>query len=408
MLDASAILGQLADEFTARVRAGEMPAVEDYAERHPELAGRIRELFPTLLMLEGLAAGRGERATGGDHVGQSFGPYRVVREIGRGGMGVVYEAVHEPLHKRVALKLLTVTGSGSGGQLERFFREAQTAAGLHHTNIVPVFDIGQVGGTPYYAMQYIEGRGLDQVLRDRGARSASKGAATVDLPTEAPTLPPGAEPLAYASGTHKNRRSGTMSHFRWVADVGIQAADGLAYAHERGVIHRDIKPSNLIQDDRGVVWIADFGLARPSRRSGADQKRRLGRHAARICRRNRPRPPRKPIDHRTDIYSLGATLYELLTRRPAFDGPTPLDVVMQILDARPSSPRKLDSAVPRDLETIVLKAMAKRPGRSLSLSGGAGRGSESLAGRSADRRPADRTTRSVCSLVAAQPDRRRD
>jgi hypothetical protein len=169
MPDDSLLLGQLAEEFTARLRSGDLPAVEDYITRHPALAERIRALFPTLLMLEGLAGPQAARVAdnGVDRIGQVFGNYRIVSEVGRGGMGIVYEAVHQPLGKRVALKLLTVAeGPGSAGLLERFFREARTAAGLHHTNIVPVFDIGQVGGTPYYAMQYIAGRGLDQVLRN--------------------------------------------------------------------------------------------------------------------------------------------------------------------------------------------------------------------------------------------------
>src|SRR5262249_36615183 len=152
MFDDDSQLGQLAEEFTGQVRQGLLPDVEEYVRRHPELAERIRALFPTLLLLEGMAGPVAERAAAADRSGQRFGKYRLARQTGRGGMGVVYEAVHQPLNKRVALKLLAVQGPNATGQLERFFREAQTAAGLHHTNIVPVFDIGQFGGTPYYAM----------------------------------------------------------------------------------------------------------------------------------------------------------------------------------------------------------------------------------------------------------------
>src|SRR5262245_31039642 len=161
MTEDSALLGELAEEFTAQVRAGRLPRVEDFAARHPALADRIRALFPTLMLLEGLAGGDAPPAPAALSPGAVFGPYRVVREVGRGGMGVVYEAVHQALNRRVALKVLPVHNARPG-QLERFLREAQTAAGLHHTNIVPVFDVGQVAGVPYYAMQFIPGVGLDR------------------------------------------------------------------------------------------------------------------------------------------------------------------------------------------------------------------------------------------------------
>src|SRR5262249_29177490 len=145
---------------------GEMPAAEEYAARYPALAERIRALFPTLLLLEGMAAGSPAAATPphGETLtpGSLFGAYRIVREVGRGGMGVVYEAVHLALDRHVARKVLPVRGPRAAAQLERFLREARTAAGLHHTNIVPVFDVGQVGGTPYYAMQFIDGTSLDR------------------------------------------------------------------------------------------------------------------------------------------------------------------------------------------------------------------------------------------------------
>src|SRR5438477_7570210 len=159
MADESVLLGQLAEDFSARVRRGELPDVEEYAARHGELAERIRALFPTLLLLEGLANGSADAAPAPAVLshGSSFGAYRIERELGRGGMGVVYEATHLALGRRVALKVLPATVL-AGAALERFLREAQTAAGLHHTNIVPVFDIGQVGGVPYYAMQFIDGR----------------------------------------------------------------------------------------------------------------------------------------------------------------------------------------------------------------------------------------------------------
>jgi Protein kinase domain len=174
MADSSMLLAELAEEFAARVRQGHLPEVEEYAVRHPELAERIRALFPTLRLLEGMAAGGAAvHEPGGSGLGPGcqFGAYRIERELGRGGMGVVYEAVHLALNRRVALKVLPAEGLSQANHLERFLREAQTAAGLHHTNIVPVFDVGQVGGITYYAMQLIRGIGLDR-FNSRDDRAA--------------------------------------------------------------------------------------------------------------------------------------------------------------------------------------------------------------------------------------------
>jgi hypothetical protein len=342
MPEPTVVLGELAEDFTEKVRNGHAPDIEAYASQHPEIAERIRELFPALMLLEGLAAAP-SNATVDQNVadpsatlppGTIFGQYRIVREIACGGMGIVYEAEHLTLHRQVALKVLPIAGPQAAKQLERFLREAKTAAGLHHTNIVPVFDVGQVRGTPYYAMQYIPGQSLDSVI------SSAKSAQSA-FPNQTQITP-------------------ITLRGKQVAAIGIQAAAGLAHAHERGVIHRDIKPSNLLLDDRGVVWITDFGLARREDDIALT-------HSGQILGTPRYMSPEqaeaasKPLDHRTDIYSLGATLYELLTRRPAFDGPTPQDVVKQIIAREPIRPRQLDPHVPRDLETIIMKAMAKRP-----------------------------------------------
>jgi serine/threonine protein kinase len=233
MPDDSVVLGELAEQFSARVRQGQMPDVEEYAGAHPVLADRIRELFPTLMLLEGMAGGaqRSANIAGELAAGEIFGAYRIEREIGRGGMGLVYEATHLALNKRVALKVLPIQGPCQAGHLERFLREAKTAAGLHHTNIVPVFDVGQVAGTPYYAMQYIDGRGLDRVLSDAQTPTAA------DL--TAPHPPP-VQPLRRpkASAPFQVPAASAAEYCRWTSDIGIQAADGLAYAHQRGVIHR--------------------------------------------------------------------------------------------------------------------------------------------------------------------------
>jgi len=279
------LLAKLAEEFTAEMRVGKPADIEKYALKYPELAARIRELFPTLMMLEGVA-GADDPASAkppmqpGLSPDSVFGQYRIKREIGRGGMGIVYEAVHLLLEKRVALKVLPLRTTRDAGHLELFFREARTAAGLHHTNIVPVFDVGQVSGTPYYAMEYIEGRGLDVVLHIMQSAEPHEFSDVYAPDSKRETVSEvqvsSDQELQSDEGKKKTVRGSvdpsvriraglparSEEYFRWVARIGIQASEGLAHAHERKVIHCDIKPSNLLLDKQGVLWITDFGLAR--------------------------------------------------------------------------------------------------------------------------------------------------
>jgi tetratricopeptide (TPR) repeat protein len=312
--DESVRLVRLTEEFTERLRSGERPGIEDYARLHPDLAPRIRRLFPALVALEGAGGGDAPPALA---PGRLFGRYRIEGEIGRGGMGVVHDATHVALGKRVALKVLA---AGNADRTERFLREARTAAQLHHTNIVPVFDVGEAEGVPYYAMERIEGLGLDQAARPREAGP----------------------------------------RFRWIAELGAQAADALEHAHRRGVIHRDVKPSNLLVDAGGVLWVTDFGLARRAEDPSLTSTRAIV-GTPRFMSPEQAEATRQGVDHRTDVYSLGATLYELLAGRPAFEGETMAEVVRQVLTREPLRPRRIDPLVPRELETVVLKAMAKRP-----------------------------------------------
>src|SRR5713101_7281406 len=175
-------LDQLAESFLARYRAGECPPLTEYTTQHPELADEIRELFPALVALERArphgSGGNGKGAAASE-IPSKLGDYRIIREIGRGGMGVVYEAIQESLHRHVALKVLPFHSWIKPTHLERFQREAQAAARLHHTNIVPVFGVGEAEGVHFYAMQFIRGQGLDEVLQElrrlRGAKTGSNG-----------------------------------------------------------------------------------------------------------------------------------------------------------------------------------------------------------------------------------------
>src|SRR5262245_31385820 len=165
-------INRLADEFIARYRRGERPSLTEYTEKYPELAEQIRELFPAMVTMERLGAldvAAGDEAAGALSEGavpQLLGEYRVLREVGHGGMGVVYEAMQETLGRHVALKVLPFHGLLGSHRLERFQREARAAARLHHTNIVPVFGVGEDKGIHFYAMQFIQGQGLNEVLRE--------------------------------------------------------------------------------------------------------------------------------------------------------------------------------------------------------------------------------------------------
>ncbi len=466
------LLDRLAEEFTDRFRRGERPTLEEYTDRCPELAEEIRELFPAMVQVEQADDLRqGEEKETRDSWAANpplsqIGDYRILRTIGRGGMGVVYEAEQISLGRRVALKVLPRQGSSDQMVLERFRREARAAARLHHTNIVPIFEIGQDGDVRFYAMQLIQGQGLDlvitelrqlrdragsllkikaasysQSLRSRGGQSGQgvdgpthdegvevsavlwsiltgrfepdgQGPEQVEVsPSMRPRPPadglatpthtgthkgagesdpaatrPKAESAAEgeANGPHRAHPSASISSssasvpsssmilpggtqlssvdsgrrrfFRSLAQIGRQVAGGLAYAHARGIIHRDIKPSNLLLDTEGVVWITDFGLAK-----GDDEGLTHTGDILGTLRFMAPERFRGQGDVRADVYALGLTLYELLTLRPAFASPDRLVMIEQIKTEEPPRPRSVDGRIPRDLETIVLKAIEKDP-----------------------------------------------
>ena len=270
-----------------------------------------------------------------------LGDYRLLRELGRGGMGIVYEAEQQSLRRRVALKIMAGPSRWDVQGRERFEREARSAAQLHHTNIVPIFEVGSVDHVCFYAMQFVDGIGLDTLIqRMTGTTSLHDSS-----PPEAFPLPP-----ELATTAHPE-------HFRTLARLALQVAEGLAHAHARGVIHRDIKPANLLLDTTGVVWITDFGLAKQV----DDNLTRPGDLFGTIGYMA-PERFQGSADPRSDIYSLGATLYELVTRRAAYPDVTEPAHVAR-LSVEPPSPSRLEPRVPRDLQTIILKAMDKDPKR---------------------------------------------
>ncbi|HEY7426286.1 MAG TPA: serine/threonine-protein kinase [Gemmataceae bacterium] len=282
-------------------------------------------------------------------------------------MGIVYGAEQLSLRRRVALKALPFAATMDPRRLQRFQNEAQAAARLHHTNIVPVFYVGCERGVHFYAMQFIDGQPLSALIQQLRP-AENKGPTTGGQPTVAyqPSLDEriATSPTVRAADdvtplTSEEKRG--REYFRKVAELGVQAAEALDYAHQLGIVHRDIKPGNLLLDDRGIMWVTDFGLAQI--RQGEANLTVTGQLVGtlRYMSPEQALAKRVPIDHRTDVYSLGATLYELLTLRPAFDGDDRQELLQQIAFEEPARPRRLERAIPAELEIIVLKAMEKRP-----------------------------------------------
>jgi eukaryotic-like serine/threonine-protein kinase len=439
-------LEALAAEFTERQRRGESPSIAEYSARYPELAAEIEEVFPTIAVMEQLKAhkehSRSRVSLGGIQLDR-LGDFRILGEIGRGGMGIVYEAYQESLGRHVAMKVLPRQTLLDPHQLRRFHREAQTAARLHHTNIVPVFGVGEDDGFHYIVMQLIDGAGLDAVLtalrrpsvvaeaarvpqaiavsrqglatagqngmgtsssRDgtevarlaralaegrfeqlhgfekdesqesggddlsaqeplvAGRRSSKSAAATEEFSLTGGTRvgegSPAESPAPGPASLDRDEAVLLSPHYWWsVAAIGKQLAEALQYAHQHHTLHRDIKPANLLLDSQGVAWITDFGLAKAMELDNVTQ-------TGTVVGTLRYMPPEQfsgDTDARGDIYGLGLTLYEMLTLRPAFEDNNRNSLVTKVARGSVLAPRKVNSAIPRDLETVVLKAMAREP-----------------------------------------------
>ena len=422
-------VGKLGEEFIEQLRQGARPSIQEYIERYPEHATDIEELFPTLLLMEDLAPDGAESfgvATGPqagpicqDAALRRLGDYRILREVGRGGMGIVYEAEQISLGRHVALKVLPAEFLGSSKQRSRFEREAKAAAKLHHTNIVPIFGVGEDEGQGYYVMQFIQGLPLDDVLRelkriqkrpradsgsindgplkaasanasatemakslvsgefvheDDGARTIDDSDATLQLPRTNEHLLPGQElasgvPAGNSSAAlsessvrlprQESGRSGSGNATYWqsVAHIGEQVASALAHAHGQGILHRDIKPANLLLDNAGTVWVTDFGLAK------LDDERDLTQTGD-VLGTLRYMPPesfRGKTDVRSEIYSLGLTLYEFLAFEPAFNQSERKALIDQVMHSSIEPLESCNAEIPRDLTTIVHKATEANP-----------------------------------------------
>ncbi len=418
----------ITEDFLRRYRQGERPDPADYARRYPHYAGQIDELLSAALLMEQLREDEEEAAPPRHGSGRSqadehresglslaiIGDYQLMREIGRGGMGIVYEARQTSLGRRVALKVFPAQWLSDAQQVQRFQRESQAAARLHHTNIVPVFGVGAHQRTNYYVMQFICGHSLQAVLQElRWATDPQSGSAPehrvgrveevtplqlasgllsgsmtpgkqsfarvgpTDLSREAHASQSDEQSAASAGHTSPAEATRALRRDRmrlvrlatpvqdvyWqnVAGAGVQAASALHYAHANGVLHRDIKPGNLLIDTQGTVWLTDFGLARMADQVARDGALTRTGDTVGTLRYLAPERFRGVVDARSDIYSLGLTLYELATFRPAFDEEDRHCLLRQVTQETPPRPRTVQPAIPRDLETIIVKAIDRDP-----------------------------------------------
>ncbi|MGE3808594.1 MAG: serine/threonine-protein kinase [Gemmataceae bacterium] len=326
-------LAELFLQLTQRMQAGERLELDALVQEHAEFADDLRELWPALILVEELAKpDDGEPptlpASQGDLEAQplprAFGSYELLEEIGRGGMGVVFRARQPSLEREVAVKMLRSGTLASEAELARFRTEAQAAGKLAHSNIVPIFEVGSHDGQAYYSMALIEGTTL--------ARLTSQG----------PIKP------------------------REAARLLVDICHAVQRAHEHGILHRDLKPSNILIDREGRPHVSDFGLAKRVPRLDEDPSR-LTQSGAIVGTPSYMAPEQASLRGRratavgpaSDVYSLGAILYEMLTGRPPFQAASPVDTIMLLLEQEPLEPHFFNAKIDRDLELICLKCLQK-------------------------------------------------
>jgi tetratricopeptide (TPR) repeat protein/tRNA A-37 threonylcarbamoyl transferase component Bud32 len=331
------LMGRVIEEFQQRVRAGEQPDVADYARLHPPIAGVLRQLLPAVRLLQKPAGASGAFCPQAPPLpGPAALPsdpegYEILREVGRGGMGVVYEARDRRLNRVVALKMVLAKSHARPEDLVRFLAEAEAVAQLQHPNIVQVFETGQHREQPYFTMELVAG----------GSLSARLDGAPLPPAQVAPLL----EPLARA----------------------------VHYAHQMGIVHRDLKPANVLLAACGLASesakpqaalipkVTDFGLAKRVEGGASLTQAGVILGTPSYMAPEQARGRAADVGPHSDSWALGAILYECLTGRPPFQGPTPTDTMLQVTHAEPVPPRRLQPGVPRDLETICLKCLNKEP-----------------------------------------------
>ncbi|MDZ4779140.1 MAG: protein kinase [Planctomycetia bacterium] len=364
-------LDQIVAAYLEDREQGAAPDPEAWINAHPEFGAELREFLSNW---DGVSALGKELLSPPAMVPTSLvgaptltelGDFRILRELGRGGMGIVYEAEQVSLHRRVALKVLPQASLLDERLLRRFRHEAAAVASLHHPSIVPIYAVGAERGINFFAMQLIEGGNVAQVIAERRARAtpqpSSAGIADDALPgstTPSRRSTHVASTVAQAESTLTSVTG--RKYYRAIARLGIEVAEALDCAHQCGVIHRDIKPSNLLLGKDGHVWVSDFGLALTQDNATLTTTGGLVGTMPYMSP-EQASGNRAAIDHRSDVYGLGMTLYELVALRTAFVADDRQGLLRQILEVEPPSPRRFDKRIPTDLETILLSAIAKNP-----------------------------------------------
>ena len=389
---------EVANEFAELIRRGENPVVDQFADEHPDIADKIRQLFPILEMMErhgdsrdSWSANELENAafqsiddSAASSAPERLGDFRIIREIGRGGMGIVYEAEQESLGRIVALKVLPISAQFDQRRQFRFKQESRASAKLHHTNIVPVFGVGTQDGLSYFVMQYIDGKPLNELVADLDCIRSGENLEKVDseLSDEIAAALfdefPSSTSKQYDSGNSDagkieqetfeesvnwttnskiNPTRARSNYFRNIARIGVRTADALHYAHQCGVLHRDVKPSNLLLDRSGSVWVTDFGLAKYLDSPDFTKTGEL----VGTLRYMSPEQLDGESTTQSDVFGLGLTLFELLSLRPAYSGVDRKNLLNNVSDAKVPLLRSVDSSIPKDLETIVAKCTRQDP-----------------------------------------------
>ena len=360
----------LITQFVDELRAGERPTIENYVRRYPQHAVAIQESFPVLALLEETRS-QDEAASIRRSMPKKFhfrklGQCELLCEVGRGGMGVVFQARDHDSGHLMAVKVLPWRVNLVPEWQRRFEEEARTAAKLRHRNIVPVFRFGQEHGYCYYVMQFVNGIGLDAIIRrfqkvdgviyrDEIQRMELEKPKEFISNPEIPMLSP--KDFAEASATDTKRGYLARDSWKSFTQLAIQSAQALRYAHGNGLLHNDIKPGNILLDAAGRVWITDFGLSCPM--DPNDSRATPGLMGT--LRYMAPERLMGTGDARSDIYSLGITLYELVTLQPAFRAGSEDELIRLVLEETPPNPRQVQPNVPRGLEAIILNCIAKHP-----------------------------------------------
>ena len=360
----------ISDEIRTGVDAPAQTSADNRESQSPKAEGKIESTSLTRAHVNV------DELTKRDHVVRSastskevppeiriLGDYELLREISHGGQGVVYEARKRTLDLPVAVKVLHFSGMLSTAMLQRFRLEARAASQLRHPNILRVHDIGFDRGTHFYAMDYVEGGTVSDMIRNLARQRKQLADASTKVSRSSSASASVAKQATTVNGSSSFNVSSLSDHrqyYRFVAKLGFQVADALNFSHQHGVVHRDIKPSNLLLDTSGCVYVSDFGLARFD---GQQELTKPGEFLGtlRYMSPEQGYANRVTLDGRTDIFSLGATLYEMLTLQPAFQGESKAEILHNVAFRDLTQAKQIDRGIPSDLNTIVMKCLEKKP-----------------------------------------------